>query len=112
MTKFIGNETLPEVIKIILDEWIQTKDITTAMEINNGGCEDFAKEVMSYFNGDCELICTESVSENFFAGSADEPGHYWILYKDKHYDSECPDGVSDWMDLPIFLRYVECKHLI
>ncbi|WAM22404.1 MAG: hypothetical protein OI717_00315 (plasmid) [Candidatus Methanoperedens sp.] len=30
--------------------------------------------------------------------------HMWVVYKVKCYDAETPDGVDDYLDLPIFKR--------
>lgn len=30
--------------------------------------------------------------------------HFWLFYNGKHYDSECPEGVSNLFDLPFFKR--------
>jgi hypothetical protein len=32
------------------------------------------------------------------------PPHMWVIYKTKCYDAETPDGVDDFLDLPIFKR--------
>jgi hypothetical protein len=35
------------------------------------------------------------------------PQHWWVSYKDKHYDAECPQGVDNWHDLPIVRRAIQ-----
>ena len=30
--------------------------------------------------------------------------HYFVCYKGKYYDSECPEGVEDWKQLPAFMN--------
>jgi len=65
-------------------------------DINNGECEDFARDVL-------EIVpqAKEVWSEMF---SMELVGHVWVEYRGKHYDAECPDGVRDWHDLFIFIR--------
>lgn len=40
--------------------------------------------------------------------------HYWIMYKNKFFDAECPEGISNFFKLPIFDRliknYISNKH--
>ena len=74
----------------------------TPHAINNGLCEDFAMmviEQMGGYSSELEEVATES-----FDGANDLPGHVWIYYQDKFYDAECPQGVKDWRELPIFKR--------
>ena len=33
--------------------------------------------------------------------------HSWIHYKEKHYDAECPEGVTNFFDLPFFKRQLD-----
>lgn len=38
--------------------------------------------------------------------------HAWLVYKNKHYDAETPNGVNIWYELPIFQRYMKRKGFI
>nr|WP_305910549.1 hypothetical protein [Methylomarinum sp. Ch1-1]MDP4523309.1 hypothetical protein [Methylomarinum sp. Ch1-1] len=31
--------------------------------------------------------------------------HVWIVHNKRHYDAECPEGVDNFFDLPLFSRY-------
>ncbi len=35
------------------------------------------------------------------------PSHVWIVYKGKHYDAECPEGVDNFFELPLIRREME-----
>lgn len=69
-------------------------------EINNGDCDRFADAVCSKVKG-TEVRITEFEDE--FEGYH-WVGHFWVEYKGKHYDAECPDGVDNFLDLPIFQK--------
>ena len=67
--------------------------------INNGNCEGFAVRVINLMGGySKELTLEESDWDSEFFG------HCFIAYRDRYYDAECPNGVSDWHKLPIFKR--------
>lgn len=74
----------------------------TPYNINNGLCEDFAKEIIDKMGGYSDIlydVCTEN-----FVEFGELSGHVWIYYKRKHYDAECPQGVKNWRELPIFKK--------
>lgn len=83
------------------------KDLVTEYDkspydINNGECEDFALEIIRRMGG---------YSPDLTDGAPNDmecklPGHYWIEYKGKYYDAECPQGVSKWQELPIFKKCI------
>lgn len=66
-----------------------------ARDINGGLCYDFANELQAVAGG--TLIRTSSKLE--FAC------HGWLYWNGKHYDSESPDGVVNWLHLNIFKRH-------
>jgi len=37
------------------------------------------------------------------------PWHCWGIANEKHYDTECPRGVSSFFELPIFVRLVKAR---
>src|SRR5207248_5229296 len=47
----------------------------------------------------CRVLFTEDVVEDDTL-----PRHAWVFFRGRHYDAECPDGVTDWRDLPVFKR--------
>lgn len=79
-------------------------------DINNGYCEEFARQVCRLVNGAEETSAPgEGFSPEEAAEWGIEPeellfGHVWIEYKGRCYDAECPEGVEDVHDLPIFKR--------
>ena len=86
-----------EVIQHMLStpgEWNYGK-ACSAYEVNSGLCMEFSDELVERLPG-AEIRSTPIESE--------WPGHQWVLYRGKHYDSEAPYGVEDWRDLPIFQR--------
>ena len=87
-------------IKRIIEETIKQWDISP-YDINNGECEDFAMEILDKMGGYSEDI-TKVCTQNFVDFGSLDLGHVWILYKGKHYDAECSNGVKDWKNLPIF----------
>lgn len=70
-------------------------------DINNGGCEGFMGSIIGRMGGySRDLTCGTPDFDSRW------PGHYWIEYKGRYYDAECPNGVSDWRKLPIMVRLV------
>jgi hypothetical protein len=87
---------ISEVIRQVIREWN-----VDPYEINNGSCESFAIEVIERMGGySDDLTDNASPTEDF-------PGHYWVEYKGRAYDAECPEGVDDWQNLPIFCHFRE-----
>jgi hypothetical protein len=66
-------------------------------DINNGGCEEWATDVMEVFEK--SDVPVEIWATPF--GFADT-NHCFVRVHGKFYDSECPEGCDDHMDLPIF----------
>jgi hypothetical protein len=46
----------------------------------------------------CRLLFTEDLTDEAL------PRHAWGFFHAKHYDAECPQGVNDWKELPVFRR--------
>jgi hypothetical protein len=80
------------VIGVMVREWG-----IPPREINARRCDEFAQEVIARMGGYSDTLTDDASNE-------DEPGHYWIVYRDKCYDAECPNGVSDHRNLPFFHR--------
>lgn len=81
------------VIKEMVATWGES-----ARSINDGDCERFAQEVE-------KLIPDAKPVWDWFDLSKGYNGlHCFIRYKDRFYDSESPEGVEDWADLPFFKR--------
>jgi len=75
--------------------------LESAYDINNGLCEEFAVQLEEKIPGS-EINATPTCYE-FDKGW---PGHYWLEYKGRCYDAECPNGVRDWKKLPIFVKFL------
>lgn len=89
-------------------------------DINNGECDNFAVEVAEYFFGEDttqtlffrELNGFKLVTYGNYSKFDDElDPHTWIFYNGKHYDSETPNGVESYYDLPIYKRQFKDKTL-
>ena len=85
----VTQEQLTMAIRRRVSEWGDAPK-----EINSGYCADFASFVFD------ELGRPENLGwgNHYHLGS----GHTWLILDNCHYDAECPDGVADWRDLPIW----------
>ena len=87
-----------EITKIILSlrkKWKKQRGFIP-FEINNGNCDIFADEV-------AQKISQAEAIETFYL-NVDEYSHFYIKYKEKFFDAECPYGVRDFLKLPTFKR--------
>jgi uncharacterized iron-regulated membrane protein len=66
----------------------------SAQDINEGGCFDWATEVIALV--DCKIV-----ARTYLGGY-----HCFIEHRKKFYDAEVPQGIRRWQDLPYFRR---CK---
>jgi hypothetical protein len=64
-----------------------------AVSINSGHCRAFAENVLTYLG---RPVNVELRSAGYY--------HTWLLHDGKHYDAECPYGVDDPSELPIWRR--------
>ncbi|MCX9084348.1 MAG: hypothetical protein OIN87_06060 [Candidatus Methanoperedens sp.] len=68
-------------------------------EINKIGCSWFAMTIASEIGDEATLQESIDVdSDNILTP------HMWVIYKNKCYDAETPEGVDDFLELPIFKR--------
>lgn len=76
------------------------KGIPDTLSVNSGNCENFAVAFK-------DTVPNSDIygTDNFASWDSPLPKHIWLYDGKLHYDSECLDGVSNWMDLPIFKRY-------
>ena len=100
--RFADNDKLTDLIHNLAKAWN-----CSPYDINCGQCEEFAFAVLDENDQlkvrfqDMEDVCTES-----FAGADNDlPGHVWIVCDGRHYDVECPGGVNNWEELPIFKKF-------
>lgn len=75
-------------------------------EINTGDCSDFAESLFRHLV-DAGLTAIVSVDSGdlIHDGESASYWHVWIYHDGRHYDAEAPDGVSDWEELPFFVRW-------
>lgn len=74
-------------------------------ELNNGWCFAVANRV-------CQLVKGAKIRQSREANvrlrekvcMSNPVGHYWVEYRGRHYDSDAPQGVEGWWELPIFRR--------
>jgi len=93
---------ITEIIHKILEVYAIQHGVD-AWHINCGQCEDFALDVIeamgldsfSMFWHDGMPDCTEEEAYTF--------AHCFIRYDGRFYDSECPEGVDSWRELPYFI---------
>jgi hypothetical protein len=64
-----------------------------AVSINSGHCRAFAENVLTYLG---RPVAVELCSAGYY--------HTWLFHDRKHYDAECPHGVDDPFELPIWRR--------
>lgn len=102
-------QSVEQVVKNAVDDFISQHYPDIPSEINNGHCRVFVDHVFS------EYTLPEGAEEIDAHGV-----HSWIHYNGTHYDAECPEGVDNANDLPIWHRVSidtmselaqRCKHL-
>lgn len=82
----------------------------------------FAAEAADINEGECDLFADEVVRRVAEARAVwdydlDATGrwnhdHCFVEYKGKYYDSECPQGVDSWEDLPYFKRSTPMSEIL
>lgn len=86
------------VIKEMSKYYVKWRGFDDPSDINWGDCAYFAKLVK-------KVLPTAKL---FYDGKRREPQDYfthcYLQYKGKYYDSEVPHGISDWNDLPTYIR--------
>ena len=75
----------------------------TPYQINCGMCEDFGSDIIDILP-ECEGYWEDELVEDFDYDKDIGGTHYFVCYKGKYYDSECPEGVEDWKQLPAFMN--------
>ena len=73
-------------------------------QINNGGCDEWANRVLDSFRDDCRMVGCWATDPDLADSS-----HIFIEIDDRFFDAECPEGVDDYMLLPLFARW-QAKH--
>lgn len=88
---------LSEVIQLLVEVYLDLYGVDDD-EINHGMCEDFAYD-LKVIMGEGEVLWADEMP----GGNWDEHGaHAFFKYRGRFYDSEAPDGVTDWTHLSFF----------
>jgi len=74
-------------------------------DINNGNCDTFAEKVQD----ECEK---EGITVTVHDIDAWWGGHVYIKYENMCYDAEEPNGVTNFTQLPIYVRARRLKKLL
>ncbi|WPS85670.1 hypothetical protein SMD22_01035 (plasmid) [Brevibacillus halotolerans] len=125
-----GAINVTSIVEKIRTAFLFEHSLDNFQEINCGWCDLFAQEVLFELKGlgfnemdSHEILMLENEEED--AGIIDEKAvkerysieipptlinvqigyHVWLTDDKKHYDAECPEGVSNMFDLPFFQRY-------
>lgn len=99
-------ETVSDAVYATLADWFEETD-PSPRNINSGECMVFANEVALQYPGD---LIIKTTNDPDVLGPTEnpeydqEPYHAWVFDGQNHYDSETPEGVSSWRDLPFFQR--------
>ena len=99
-------KTITDIIHYLIEKWYDEENLDP-FHINCGSCEEFMLDVIEMSKDVLGLSLDEGATpwENGEGEYDNYPGHYWVEYEGKCYDSECADGVDDWKELPIFKKY-------
>ena len=136
----MDSSTITNAILLERNEYIKNKTAKSFKNINNGLCTEFATDVINLLGGETDILygvtnCnfTKNNGTHYYnwdyklleeSYNMKPPNnltwtelcnthfsdHYWIHYNKKFYDAECPYGVNNFFDLPIFKRNLEIKN--
>lgn len=125
--------TIAAAIRTLRDEFLEDNPIKGFYDINNGLCEEFAETIASRLGLDTKTDCSctdqfwpeegawyadpdlirkaggqypESTPEGQLCEVVGSSTHQWITVDGHHFDAECPEGVRNFLELPIFKRQV------
>jgi hypothetical protein len=91
--------TLPAIIEAVTEVYRDLYDQSPA-EINCGNCEEFAHDVKDAYG------CGEPLWHDEMPDCSDSESVWWahkfLEVDGRFYDSECPEGVDNWRELPCF----------
>lgn len=95
----------PAIVAPIVESLV-VRYASSPEDINCGDCESFACDLVEALDdrGVCAVV---AASNDLLKVEDDELRdiHWWAYCHGRHYDSERPRGVEDWLDLPIFVRW-------
>lgn len=63
---------------------------------------DWIEAILKHYNSPLPLgLCMDDLNEMVFGY------HQWVYSDGKHYDAECPEGVTNLFNLPFYQRQLE-----
>lgn len=93
------NQTFSDAVERLADGYVGLYDLNGDWEINAGMCEDFASDVVGIFPE------AKAIWDDELPGGPCNGGHCVVCYRGEYYDAECPEGVENWNELPIYRRH-------
>lgn len=103
---------LPTEIRLLVAQYAD--EGISAEEINRGYCADFAHALWRGHPNTLQILGIYDADDVLTLGIASEPlldaaidgqiGHSFLVYEDRFFDAECPEGVDSIMALPTFQR--------
>lgn len=99
MLKGIAAKDLPGIIVALVEVYERLYD-QSAYEINCGNCEEFAADVIALY-GQGELVWHDNMPD-CTPEESDWWAHCFVMVDGRFYDSQTPDGVDHWRELPCF----------
>ena len=90
-------------VEVNISQFIRNliKDIgKTPYDINNSECDYFADHIITAYPK-AQIRTSEDYEPEM------PVGHVWVEYHGRHYDAECPNGVKNPLNLPIFRRVLK-----
>lgn len=94
---YIENKDITQLVLHLRDLFTKYMKVNSYADINSGLCDTFAMLLQDMMQGG-EVYWDIDLDPDF------DQGHCFYFYRDLYYDSECPEGVPDWKQLPYFLR--------
>jgi len=128
--------SLPDAIRWMGQHYINSGRAVSLCQINNGLCDAFARDVIDLMGGETSSLFEMDAGNLSVNGEDDEwdqellrkywpacrpthgvtwqqaneyglPRHVWIVYNNRHYDAECPQGVDNIFALPLVRRAMQ-----
>lgn len=115
------------IINRTIEEFISSGNgYRTPYDINNGGCEEFVQVLLVKLGGETDrtfILASDMFGDygilqrNFKSVYGNLPakvkrdvnlgGHLWVYHNGRHYDAEAPEGVKNFLHLPILKKAVD-----
>lgn len=93
-------EAIPEHLRVRLDRGEEP----TTWDINNGFCEHLSEAVAERVAGAESVPAYDPELHPFREDGGWDADHFVVAFKGRFYDCECPEGVEQVRELPIYLN--------